>query len=625
MPAPLTTDTSFSPQSTSKLPTKPNWKQLVWVLSYVSRYRGIFAIGLVFLFFSTATTLVFPYFGSMLADAALGKAPYSIRQIGVMLAAVLLLQGFFSYMRIWLFSVVTEKSMADLRIDLYNRLITLPVPFFEQHRIGELTSRLTSDIAQLQSALSVNLAELLRQIATLIVGIAIIAYTSLRLSGIMLAVVPLAVITAMFLGKYIRRLSKETQDALAEANVVAEETLQSIHTVKAFTNESYEAKRYQQAMQHSVTLALRTAQFRGAFITFLISAVFGGIILVLWYGATLVQAGEMTVGELLRFILYTFFIGGAIGGMGDLYSNLLKSFGASERVGEILQLKPELELPATRTTKAQNDTTTNTTKHTSGNGYRHNALALNELLKKVPIVYQDVRFSYPSRPDLPVLHRISLHIQPGTHIALVGQSGAGKSTIAQLLQRYYAVQSGAIKVGDIDIADIDLHTWRSQIGIVPQEVLLFGGTIAENIGYGKPNATEAEIAEAARQANALSFIQAFPDGMNTVVGERGIKLSGGQRQRIAIARAMLKNPAILILDEATSSLDAESEHLVQSALQTLMQDRTTIIIAHRLSTIRNADCIYVLDSGKIAEQGTHHELAARIGGIYHNLLQLQLS
>lgn len=600
-----------SPTEKTRL-DRQSWQQFQFVLDYVFRYRAEFSLGIFFLFLSTATTLVFPYFGSMLADAAIGKAAFTIRQIGVALAVVLLLQGFFSYMRIWLFSIVTEKSMADLRNDLYNKLISLPIPFFEQHRIGELTSRLTSDITQLQSAISTNLAEILRQIATLIVGIGIIAYTSLKLSVIMLAVVPVAVVTAMFLGKHIRRLSKETQDALAQTNVVAEETLQSIHTVKAFTNEAYEAQRYGHAMSRTVSLALRTAQFRGAFITFLISAVFGGIILVLWYGATLVQAGEMTVGELLRFILYTFFIGGAIGGMGDLYSSLLKAIGASERVSEILNEKSEADA-VTVVPQPLNTTDAPTIETDGAQGIAQNAIS-----------YRNVQFSYPSRADLPVLHNISLHIPEGKHIALVGQSGAGKSTVVQLLQRFYAVQSGGIFIGDTNIADIDLHVWRSKIGIVPQEVLLFGGTIGENIGYGKPGASEVEIGEAASRANALGFIQAFPEGMNTVVGERGIKLSGGQRQRIAIARAILKNPAILILDEATSSLDAESESLVQAALQNLMQGRTTIIIAHRLSTIRNADCIYVLDNGRIAEQGTHHDLAAQSGGIYQNLLQLQL-
>lgn len=573
------------------------FRHFSFVFGYVLRYKWVFAIGLLFLFFSTATTLVFPYFGSMLADAAQGKAPLSITQIGYALLIVLILQGFLSYMRIYLFAIVTEKSLADLRKDLYARLICLPLPFFEQRRVGELTSRITSDIAQLQSAISINLAELLRQIATLIAGIGIIAYTSLKLTALMLCTVPVAVVAAVFLGKRIRQLSKDSQDKLAETNVVVEETLQSVQTVKAFGNEHYETRRYSLLTDDTVRLALRAASFRGAFVSFLISAVFGGIMLVLWYGAGLVQAGEMTIGELLRFILYTFFIGGAIAGMGDLYGNLLKSLGASERITEIMGEKPEI-VPSSK-----------------GSVQRFNG----------DILYNEVHFSYPTRSDLPVLRGISMHIPQGAKVALVGQSGAGKSTIVQLLLRFYEPESGAIEAGGVDISKLNLSEWRQNIGIVPQEVLLFGGSIEENILYGKPTASSAEVEEAARRANALEFIRSFPQGMATLVGERGIKLSGGQRQRIAIARAILKDPAILILDEATSSLDAESEHLVQEALNELMKKRTTIIIAHRLSTIRNADCIYVLENGKIIEQGTHEQLVVQPKGIYQNLLKLQVN
>lgn len=565
------------------------------IFGYVFRYKAAFIIGSLFLLLSTGTTLVFPYLGSMLADAAQGKATLSVNTIGILLLSVLLLQGLFSYMRVVIFAYVTEKSMADLRTDLYAKLITLPISFFEQHRVGELSSRITSDISQLQNAFAINMAELLRQVATLVVGVIIIAFTSLHLTALMLCTVPVAVVVAIFLGKKIRSLSRDSQDALAAANVVAEETMQSVQVVKAFTNEKYETQRYGQAMSEAVKLALKAARFRGAFVTFLISAVFGGIILVLWYGSVLVQNGDLTIGELLRFILYTFFIGAAIGGMGDLYSNLLKALGASERVADLLGEQSELSLQS----------------------------AELPIAAKSDIHYQNIRFSYPTRPDLPVLKDISLHIKQGSKIALVGQSGAGKSTIVQLLLRFYKPDSGQILCGNNDITQFDISAWRASVGIVPQEVLLFGGTIRENIRYGKPTATDAEIEEAAQKANALDFIRLFPDGMETLVGERGVKLSGGQRQRIAIARAILKNPAVLILDEATSSLDAESEYWVQSALNVLMQDRTTIIIAHRLSTIRQVDCIYVLDGGQIVEQGSHETLAAKTGGYYQNLLKLQ--
>lgn len=565
------------------------------IFGYVFKYKIAFFIGAFFLLLSTGTTLVFPYLGSMLADAAQGKAPIDVNTIGLLLLAVLILQGFFSYVRVVLFAYVTEKSMADLRTDLYAKLITLPLSFFEQHRVGELSSRITSDISQLQNAFAINMAELLRQAATLIVGVIIIAYTSLKLTALMLCTVPVAVVVAIFLGKKIRNLSRLSQDALAAANIVAEETMQSVQVVKAFTNEKYETNRYGQAMANAVNLALSAARFRGAFVTFLISAVFGGIILVLWYGSLLVQNGDMTIGELLRFILYTFFIGASIGGMGDLYSNLLKALGASERVADLLGEPSEVNLQKNEpVADAQKD-----------------------------ISYQNIRFSYPTRPDIQVLKDISLNIKKGSRIALVGQSGAGKSTIVQLLLRYYTPNSGQILCGNNDINGFDISAWRSCVGIVPQEVLLFGGSIRENIRYGRPDADDADIEEAAQKANALDFIKLFPDGMDTIVGERGVKLSGGQRQRIAIARAILKNPAILVLDEATSSLDAESEYWVQSALNTLMQGRTTIIIAHRLSTIRQVDCIYVLDNGQIVEQGTHDALANKAGGYYQNLLKLQ--
>lgn len=576
-----------------KLPRLDIFK-LSGIFQYVLPYKNTFIVGLLFLLLSTATTLVFPYIASLLADSAVGNNNWTISDIGKILLVVLILQGIFSYIRILTFSIVSEKAMAAIREQLYSKMITLNIGFFEQHRVGELSSRLANDVTQLQNAISINLAELLRQVFTLLVGIIVIAFTSLRLTLVMLSTFPVAVIAAMIFGKYIRRLSKQTQDALADANVVAEETLQGIQAVKSFTNEGYEASRYSSAMSEVVQLAIRAARYRGLFVSFLVSAVFGGIVLVLWYGATLVEGGSLTIGELLRFVLYTFFIGAALGGVGDLYSNMLKAVGAVERVENILEEPSEVDLQRPDYQPISGD-----------------------------IVYRDVSFAYPTRPDVSVLEHLSLHIGEGQRIAVVGHSGAGKSTIAQLLMRLYTPNSGEITIGGTDIQSMDLHRLRQNIGIVPQEVLLFGGTIAENIRYGKPNATDAEIEAAARQANAMEFIQRFPEGLQTVVGERGIRLSGGQRQRIAIARALLKNPRILILDEATSSLDAESEKLVQMALQGLMENRTTIIIAHRLGTIRHADCIYVIEEGKIVEQGTHDSLMQNQDGLYFGLLKLQ--
>lgn len=578
--------------------TRKSLQEASEIFRFVLPYKMTFIAGLIFLILSSLTTLIFPRFAGMLIDAAEGKINYTIAQIAGGLIIVFLVQSIFSFFRILLFSKVSERSMRDIRIAVYGKIITLPLSFFEKRRVGELTSRLTSDIAQLQDVLSFTLAELVRQIITLIVGITVIFIYFPTLTVFMLSTFPVLIIGAVFFGRFIRKLSKKSQDELANANVVVEETLQSIHVVKAFTNEYVEIKRYDSALQKVIANALKAAKYRGAFTSFIILAIFGGIIGVLWYGATLLEQNLLTVGELTTFIIYTAFIGGAVGGMGDLYAQVQRSIGASERVRDILRESSEVENPQP-------------------------VSARGDLKMYGDIAYSNVTFAYPTRQDIEVLKNISFRIGAGQKIALVGYSGAGKSTIVQLLLRYYTTDQGQISVDGKDIRQYDILQFRQNIGIVPQEVILFGGTIQENIAYGKPNATNEEILQAARKANALDFIQSFPEGMQTLVGERGIKLSGGQRQRIAIARAILKDPAILILDEATSSLDAESEKLVQEALDTLMAGRTTIIIAHRLATIRKVDHIYVISEGRIIESGTHEELVNVEEGIYHSLVKLQ--
>ena len=588
---------------TPKLSSSERWKNFLGIFRYVLQYKLPFVGGVIFLLLSTGISLLFPYVASMLADSAVGTsgtatevgANLSINDIGLGLVAILVLQGIFSYMRIILFAKVSERTMGDIRKDLYGKLITLDLYFFEKRRVGELTSRITADVTQLQGVISVTLAEFFRQVATLLVGILIIFYTSPRLTLIMLSTFPVGVIAAIFFGKYIRKLSRKTQDALATANVVVEETLQSIQVVKAFTNEWFEQKRYTSSINEVVAFALRAAHYRGLFVSFIISAVFGGIVLVLWQGALLVESEIMTIGELIRFMLYTFFIGASIGGIGNMYGTIQQALGASERINDILSEKSELELQ--ETIEAQ---------HINGN-----------------IEYRNVKFAYPTRQDIQVLKNLNLEIEKGQKVALVGASGAGKSTIIQLLLRLYEVSSGQIFVNNKEITAYNISSLRSNIGIVPQEVILFGGTIEENISYGKPTATKEEIRQAAQKANALDFIEQFPEGFETIVGERGVKLSGGQRQRIAIARAILKDPCILILDEATSSLDTHSEKLVQDALDKLMENRTTIIIAHRLATIRQVNCIYVIEQGEIIEKGTHFELSNKTDGKYQQLLKMQ--
>ncbi len=586
--------------------SKEGFNHLLGIFRYTLPYKFVFGIGLIFLILSTATSLAFPYIASMLADASLGTdngaALWSINQIALGLLVVLIAQGIFSYFRIVLFAIVSEKAMADIRKDLYSKLISLNIPFFENRRVGELTSRMTADVTQLQNTLSIYLAEFLRQIATLIIGIGIIAMTSIKLTLWMLSTFPVAILAAMFFGGYIRKLSRQTQDALADSNVVVEESLQAISVVKAFTNEWFEEIRYNKSIDKVVSLALKTAKYRGAFVSFLISAVFGGIIIVLWQGALLVEAGAMTIGELVRFVLYTFFIGAAMGGMGDLYGNIQKSIGSSERISDILKEESEVTIRPPQTALI-----TSPRRTIEGD-----------------IRFENVKFHYPTRKDIRVLKNISLHIPQGSKIALVGHSGAGKSTIIQLLLRFYEVDSGRILVDGKNVESYEMSHFRQNIGMVPQEVMLFGGTIRDNIAYGNPAASEDAIYQAAKKANALEFIESFPETFNTMVGERGVKLSGGQRQRIAIARAILKDPSILILDEATSSLDTESESLVQAALNELMKNRTTIIIAHRLTTIREVDCIYVLEGGEIVEQGSHEELAILEDGMYRQLSEANL-
>lgn len=575
---------------------RSGFKKLIGIFSFVRPYQWILFLGIICLVLSSVTLLSFPYFAGKLLDIASGKGGFilsSINQIALALLAILIVQGVFSFIRVYTFAIVSEKTLADIRLTVYEKMLWLPLTFFDKRRVGELISRITSDVGILQDAFTVTLAELLRQVMVLIAGTIVIFVLTPKLTLFMLLTFPVLVLAALFFGRFIRKLSKKTQDQLASTNVIVEETLQSITVVKSFTNELFEVARYKKSLKEVVRIALHAAKYRGVFISFTIVALFGGIVAVSWYGAFLVQANEVTVGELFSFVLYTTFIGGSIAGLGDIYSQLQKSVGASERIMEILAETDE-----------KNEAVT--TLKLEGN-----------------IQFKGVAFSYPTRADLTVLKTIDFEIEAGQKVALVGPSGSGKSTITSLLLRYYQPNAGVVMVDGQPINKYQLSDYRSNIGVVPQEVILFGGTIRENIAYGKPTATDQEIEEAARKANALDFILSFPEQMDTLVGDRGVKLSGGQRQRVAIARAILKDPKILILDEATSSLDAESEKAVQDALENLMEGRTTIIIAHRLSTIRKVDRILVIKEGLIAESGSHEELIGNNDGIYSNLLKLQ--
>lgn len=574
------------------------------LFAYIQPYKWYFLAGMLCLIFSSTTVMAFPKSIGLLVDASLGKASGMIHkrsQVALLLFIIIVLQSLFSFSRVWFFTQVNERALANIRRDLYNKMICLPIPYFEEKRVGELNSRITNDVSALQDTLSITLAEFFRQSATLIIGIVLLFYRSVHLTLVMLMSFPVIIILAIFFGRFIRNNSKKTQDALAEANIVVNETFQGVNIVKAYTNELFESKRFDFGVTKSMNLGLQGGIYRGAFISFIIFALFGSFIFVLWQGSGLVElntltngAQGITLGALIEFLMYTIFIGGSLAGMSDTYTRLLKAVGASERIVDILNTEQETDTQAFNYTKL-----------------------------KGSIDFYDVSFCYPTRADVEVLKDMHFNIRPGEKIALVGPSGAGKSTIVQLLLKFYPVNSGKILIDGENIADLSVKEIRANMAIVPQEVMLFGGTIKENILYGKLTASDDELLNAATKANAMEFISRFPQGLETIVGERGVKLSGGQRQRIAIARAILKDPAILLLDEATSALDAESEKLVQAALDTLMEGRTTIIIAHRLSTIRNVDKILVMNHGKIVEQGNHQALSVVEDGLYNHLLKLQ--
>jgi len=575
------------------------------LLRYIKPYRAKFIGGLFFLILSSLVGLAFPGFFGALIDASQGIQRYKfipadLTTIGEIAIVVLFIQGFVSFFRITWFVQVAENALAALRRDTYFKLITLPMNFFANRRVGELNSRISADLSQIQDTLTTTFAEIIRQLIIMVGGIILLAIVSIKLTGALLIVLPFLIGIAIFFGKFIRTLSRQAQDQLAESNTIVEETLQGIANVKAFVNEAFEAGRYQKNLQQVVNIAVKGAKYRGMFGAFIVFCLFGTIFCEIWYGSYLVSIHDngMTFGKLTTFIIYAAFISAAMGSLPDLYANLQKAVGATERVLEILDETGE-------------DISINITE--------------NEIKQQIHgnLTFSNVEFAYPSRSELTVLNNISFEAKAGQKVAIVGPSGSGKSTTAALILQFYHPQSGTILFDGKPAEEYALTDIRNQVAIVPQDVLLFGGTIMENIAYGKLGASNEDIIQAAKRANADQFIISFPEGYETIVGERGVKLSGGQRQRIAIARALLKNPAILILDEATSSLDSESERLVQEALEELMKGRTSIIIAHRLSTIREADRIIVLEKGNIIESGSHQELVANEKGLYRYLSQLQ--
>ena len=572
-------------------------KKAMRVFRFIKPFRVVFGLGMLVLIVSSIVMMAFPKVLGDLIDSANSAEEGIVNQTTIILISIFLIIAIMSFFRIYLFGYVTQKALALLRTETYKHLISSPMSFFSSKRVGELSSRITNDIALLEETFSTTIAEIIRQIITIPVALFFLIFISFRLTVFMMAVIPVVALIGIFFGKYIKKLSKDAQDDIAESNNVVDETLHGIASVKAYANEFFEIARYKKSIDSSVTTSIKNAKWRGSFIGLIMFAAGSAIVSIIWYGLHMVQMGEITIGELLQFAIYSALLGVSFGGSAELFSKLQKSIGATEHLMDILEEATE------DISLEKSDSIT-----IEGN-----------------IKFNNVTFSYDSRRDIQVLKDISFQVERGKQIAFVGPSGSGKTTIAALLFRFYNPDNGSITIDGKNINDYQLSEIRNQMALVPQEVMLFGGSIKENIEYGKPGASEEEIFEAAKQANALEFIESFPEKFDTLVGDRGIQLSGGQKQRIAIARAILKNPSILVLDEATSALDSESERLVQEALDRLMKGRTSLVIAHRLSTIKNADNIIVLDNGRIKETGTHSELIQVENGIYKNLSTLQLT
>ncbi len=576
--------------------------QLGRLFAYVRPYRRRLVLGIVAVTLASLVALLFPLLIRNLlnsafapdTDAAAARA--LLDRTALTIAALVLVQAVFNYVRTYELGRVGEAVVADLRKQLFSHLLTLPVRFFEERKTGEMTSRLTSDVATVQAAVSQALAQLVNQAINLVGGLLVLFYLDVRLTLVMLTVVPAVAFAAVFFGRRLQRVSTRFQDLVATANAHAEEAIQGVRVVKSFTAEPVERRQYGAAIDRSYETALKRVHLRALFVPAVILFGFVGIGVVIWYGGRLAISGAMQSGDLVGFLLITLFVAGSVGSFTGLWAQLQEAIGASRRIFELLDERSDIVSPAEPVQL----------EHVRGQ-----------------VAFEGVSFSYPDRSG-PVLHDVSLTAAPGEVVALVGPSGAGKSTLVSLLSRFFDPQQGQVTIDGIDIRRFTVKFLRSQIGWVPQETQLFSGSIADNIRYGRPDAPHSEVEAAARAANAADFIDALEQGYQTLVGERGVKLSGGQRQRVAIARALLKDPRILILDEATSSLDSESEALVQAALEVLMRGRTTFVIAHRLATVLGADKILVVENGSIVQRGTHAELLAA-GGLYADLFNQQFA
>lgn len=574
---------------------RPSLGEVRRLLGYLRPYRGRMTISIVALVFSTALNLVFPWVIQNVVDSVLVRRDYTeLNRITLLLIATFLVRSIFTYIQVYSLTYTGERIVADLRKQVYDHLHRLSLRFFTNRRTGELVSRLASDVTLVRSALTNNVAAVLGQSLTFIGSLVLMLVLNWRLSLFILALVIVVVVSATLFGRRMRKLSTAIQDELATSTAQAEEALGAVRVVKAFNREAYESQRYGAQVERTFAVTLAMTVWRSAFGPLIAFLAFGALGAILWFGGREVLAGRLTGGALIAFLVYGVNISAALGAFTGLYTQLQEAIGASRRVFEILDEQPDIQdLPG--------------------------AKALPPA--RGQIRFERVSFAYEAQTEH-VLRDIDLEIEPGEALALVGPSGAGKSTLFNLIPRFYDPTHGVVRMDGYDLRAVTLDSLRSQIGLVPQETQLFSGTVRDNLRYGRLEASDAELENAARAANADEFILRLPQGYDTLVGERGVKLSGGQRQRVAIARAILKNPRILLLDEATSSLDSESEGLVQEALERLMRNRTTVMIAHRLSTVHKANRIAVLDQGRLVELGSHTELLLR-DGLYARLYRLQ--